>query len=86
MTALSATAVLIVGCGGSGSSATPAAKAKAQFSLPAPTGQYQLGTMEIQLVDQARQDPWKPDHKREIMISIWYPAKDTNASPRLRPC
>ena len=37
------------------------AKAKARFTLPTPTRQYQVGTTEIQLVDQARQDPSKPD-------------------------
>lgn len=55
---------------------------KSQYSLPALTGQYQVGTQEIHLVDQARQDPWKPDRKREMMINVWYPAKDTERYPR----
>ncbi|CAM3774723.1 lipase [Kibdelosporangium persicum] len=58
------------------------ASAKVAFSLPAPTGHHQVGTTEIHLVDGDRQDPWKPDRKRELMISVWYPAKDTRHHPR----
>ncbi|MFG2780284.1 alpha/beta hydrolase family protein [Streptomyces prunicolor] len=55
---------------------------RAEFTLPAPTGKYAVGTKEIHLVDEKRQDPWKPDRKRETMISVWYPAKDADRYPR----
>src|SRR5690554_1441588 len=48
---------------------------KIHLELPKPTGQYKVGTTEIQLVDETRVDPWMKDKVRELMISIWYPAQ-----------
>jgi predicted dienelactone hydrolase len=62
--------------------ASAEANAKVTFTLPAPTGRYEVGTRAIHLVDGNRQDPWKPDRKRELMVSVWYPAKDTGHYPR----
>jgi dienelactone hydrolase len=59
--------------------AAPVAAAQVTFTLPQPSG---VGTTSIHLVDQGRADPWKPDRKRELMISVWYPARDTNRHPR----
>jgi len=42
-------AVFLVACTSGGGDAV---KAKPQFSLPAPTGQYLLGTEELHLVDE----------------------------------
>ncbi|WP_210590329.1 lipase [Streptomyces sp. GESEQ-35] len=78
-------AAFLVACaagGGEGGEEGAGDTAKAQFSLPEPTGQYQVGTQEMHLVDQTRQDPWNPDRKREIMINVWYPAKDIERYPR----
>ncbi|GAB2564416.1 lipase [Kribbella endophytica] len=44
------------------------------FDLPEPTGRYDLGTTELHLVDNARADSTAPSGKRELMVSVWYPA------------
>ncbi|MEV6173164.1 MFS transporter [Streptomyces sp. NPDC051954] len=79
-------AAFLVGCAadgdGTANSAAGGGTEKAQFSLPEPTGKYEVGTKEIHLVDKARQDPCKPDRKRETMINVWYPAKDADRFPR----
>jgi len=48
---------------------------KIYLDLPKPTGQYLVGTTELHLRDENRVDPWVSDMKRELMISIWYPAE-----------
>jgi hypothetical protein len=49
-----------------------------QLTVPAPTGPYQVGTVSLHLIDHARQDPWSSaPHPRELMASVWYPARDT---------
>jgi hypothetical protein len=62
--------------------APASAAQKVRFTLPEPTGHHQVGTTMIHFVDHARPDPWKPDRKRELMISVWYPAKHANHYPR----
>lgn len=70
-------------------SASPAPKEevytgeKIHLDLPAPTGQYLVGTTELHLVDDNRVDPWVNDKKRELMISIWYPAKQESKQKAL---
>jgi dienelactone hydrolase len=44
------------------------------FRLPVPTGRKALGTTALHLIDQSRPDPTMPSGKRELMISLWYPA------------
>jgi dienelactone hydrolase len=44
------------------------------FDLPEPTGRYDLGTTELHLVDQSREDSTAPSGQRELMVSVWYPA------------
>ncbi|GIE78868.1 esterase [Actinoplanes philippinensis] len=52
-------------------------RAAAGYVLPAPTGPADLGTVAVHLRDTTRTDPWAPGHPpREIMIQIWYPARD----------
>jgi hypothetical protein len=49
---------------------------RVRLTLPAPTGPHDIGTVSLHLVDHARQDPWwSTPHPRELMISLWYPAK-----------
>lgn len=44
-------------------------------SLPAPTGKWPIGTVDLHLVDRARRDPLVPSKPfRELMVSVWYPA------------
>ncbi|MBM2620443.1 alpha/beta hydrolase [Actinoplanes sp. LDG1-06] len=46
----------------------------ATLELPAPTGPYAVGMVNRHLVDRSRADPWVPERRRELMVSIWYPA------------
>jgi dienelactone hydrolase len=46
-----------------------------RFTLPEPTGPYAIGTVELHLVDRDRPDPWVAGRTRELMVSVWYPAK-----------
>ncbi|HEY1176304.1 MAG TPA: hypothetical protein VGF17_09110, partial [Phytomonospora sp.] len=51
--------------------------------LPAPTGPYPVGRTELHLVDRSRPDPWRETQPyREIMISVWYPARDVGGHDR----
>jgi predicted dienelactone hydrolase len=62
--------------------AAPSASAAVSFTLPPPAGNHRVGTVSLHLVDTGRQDPWKPDRKRELMINLWYPARDVDRYPR----
>ncbi|MFD0634362.1 alpha/beta hydrolase family protein [Catenulispora yoronensis] len=45
--------------------------------LPPPTGPYRVGNVALHLIDRSRRDPWVATHPlRELMIGIWYPARD----------
>ncbi|WP_336214015.1 alpha/beta hydrolase family protein [Nonomuraea sp. LPB2021202275-12-8] len=43
--------------------------------LPKPTGSHPVGTTSLHLKDRSRTDPWVPAKARELMVSLWYPAK-----------
>ncbi|TCC58128.1 hypothetical protein E0H73_27775 [Kribbella pittospori] len=51
------------------------------FEVPAPTGRKALGTTAVHLIDQSRPDPSMPSGRRELMISIWYPASVVGSAP-----
>jgi predicted dienelactone hydrolase len=54
------------------------------IQFPALTGPYQVGKVEYHLVDEARPEIFSaaPDDKRELMITIYYPASPpADASP-----
>lgn len=51
-----------------------AVAAVAPLALPAPTGPYPVGVVSRHLVDEGRADPWVPSERRELMVSVWYPA------------
>ncbi|HEX3750280.1 MAG TPA: lipase [Streptosporangiaceae bacterium] len=53
------------------------------LTLPKPTGPYQVGTVSLHLIDRSRPNPWtaSPPY-RELMVSVWYPARDTRRYPR----
>ncbi|GAA3752666.1 hypothetical protein HDA32_004518 [Spinactinospora alkalitolerans] len=55
-----------------------------RFTLPEPTGRHDVGTVELHLVDEDRADPWNPERARELMVSIWYPAKGGRGHERAR--
>ncbi|MBF8194712.1 alpha/beta hydrolase [Nonomuraea sp. K274] len=46
-----------------------------------------MGMRSLHLVDESRADPWKPEVKRELMVSLWYPARKSGgkAPPYLTP-
>ncbi|MFC1413274.1 alpha/beta hydrolase family protein [Streptacidiphilus sp. N1-12] len=50
--------------------------------LPRPTGPYPVGTVALHLVDRSRPDPVAgPGHHRELMTSVWYPARGVGRYP-----
>jgi hypothetical protein len=53
-----------------------------RLRLPPPTGRYPVGTVALHLIDRSRRNPWaaSPPY-RELMISIWYPARDARRCP-----
>ncbi|MGW4463693.1 alpha/beta hydrolase family protein [Micromonospora sp. NPDC004704] len=55
----------------------------AELALPAPTGPLPVGRTTLHLVDRDRTDPWVPGEFRELMVSIWYPARGVRG-PRAR--
>src|SRR3954470_7934732 len=51
--------------------------------LPEPTGPYPVGTVSLHLVDASRPDPTAgPGRHRQLMASVWYPARDVQRYPR----
>ncbi|MFJ3310611.1 alpha/beta hydrolase family protein [Streptomyces sp. NPDC086549] len=57
-------------------SAAPTTPGPVQLTLPVPTGPYPVGTVSLHLVDGSRPDPVAgPGHHRELMASVWYPAR-----------
>ncbi|KOV92829.1 alpha/beta hydrolase family protein [Streptomyces sp. NRRL B-3648] len=68
--------------GAVGAARASAASAPARLILPAPTGPYPVGTVALRLVDTARPDPVAgPGRHRELMASVWYPARDVPGHP-----
>ncbi|GAA4544159.1 alpha/beta hydrolase family protein [Amycolatopsis samaneae] len=61
--------------------------ANAPAELPPPTGHHQVGLSTFGLVDTRRADPWVPAERRELMVSLWYPAraKGSRPSPYMTP-
>lgn len=52
-------------------------------ALVAPSGVRALGTVALHLVDAQRDDPWSPTAaRRELMVTLWYPATGTAGRPR----
>ncbi|MEU3853349.1 lipase [Streptomyces sp. NPDC029554] len=44
-------------------------------ALPGPTGARPVGLRVLELRDTSRRDPWDPSRSRELMVSLWYPAR-----------
>jgi dienelactone hydrolase len=53
----------------------PAVASSTALHLPRPTGSQPVGSTSIYLKDNSRADPWVPANKRELMVTLWYPAK-----------
>jgi predicted dienelactone hydrolase len=56
-------------------SSEPAPTPAPTVALPEPTGDTPVGRTTLHLVDHGRPDPWVPEEDRELMVSMWYPAK-----------
>ncbi|WP_079143747.1 alpha/beta hydrolase family protein [Streptomyces luteocolor] len=55
------------------------------LTLPAPTGPYPTGVTTLYLVDRSRRDPWTPGIPvRELMVTVFYPARDVRGRPVAR--
>ncbi|MFG3225769.1 alpha/beta hydrolase family protein [Kitasatospora sp. NPDC048194] len=53
-----------------------------RLTLPPPTGPYAVGTVALHLRDTSRPDPAAgPGRYRELMASVWYPARQADAFP-----
>ncbi|WP_203981843.1 alpha/beta hydrolase family protein [Sphaerisporangium rufum] len=53
--------------------------AAVDLRLPAPTGPYAVGRDVLHLLDTSRRDPWVPSARgRELMVSMYYPARRTD--------
>ncbi|WP_370012347.1 alpha/beta hydrolase family protein [Nocardia cyriacigeorgica] len=50
--------------------------------LPQPGGESPVGTTVLHLVDDGRADPFHPDRRRELMVSVFYPAAKVDGHPR----
>ncbi|MGW0908619.1 alpha/beta hydrolase family protein [Streptomyces sp. NPDC002853] len=50
--------------------------------LPGPRGPYPVGTIPLHLIDRSRPDDIAgPGHYRELMATVWYPARDARRYP-----
>ncbi|MFE2326169.1 alpha/beta hydrolase family protein [Streptomyces sp. NPDC059385] len=59
-----------------------AAPVATRLTLPEPTGPYPVGTVQLHLVDRSRPDDIAgPGHFRELMATVWYPARDVERYP-----
>ncbi|MFB6616250.1 alpha/beta hydrolase family protein [Streptomyces sp. NPDC085524] len=59
-----------------------AAPVATRLTLPAPTGPYPVGTVQLHLVDRSRPDDIAgPGNFRELMATVWYPARDVERYP-----
>lgn len=49
--------------------------------LAAPTGPHRIGVTTLYLVDRTRRDPWEPLPDREVMATVFYPARTVRGYP-----
>ncbi|OXM56564.1 lipase [Amycolatopsis thailandensis] len=68
--------------GGLATAAPAVAADQVELTAPALTGHYDVGTTDLHLVDNARADPWKPERRRELMVTVTYPADRFADGPR----
>lgn len=54
------------------------------FRLPAPTGEFKVGTQTFHFVDMNRKEPFDPTgtSNRELIVQIWYPAQASQGACR----
>jgi hypothetical protein len=77
--AAAALSLAVTGC----APPSPRQPRRMRLTLRRPSGPYRVGTVSLHLVDHSRRDPWLAgNRRRELMVSIWYPAQDDNRYPR----
>jgi len=56
------------------------------FDLPAPRGQFPVGTTTLHLIDEDRAEHYTadPNDHRELMVRMWYPAKSIENHERAK--
>ncbi|MFI9049209.1 alpha/beta hydrolase family protein [Streptomyces sp. NPDC053427] len=91
------TALLLAGCGTAEGSGVQGRTAKGRSAkrggtqgragaglalrLPAPTGPHPVGATALYLVDRSRRDPWEKIAVREVMVTVFYPARSVRGYP-----
>jgi hypothetical protein len=55
-------------------------RGRADVSLPGLSGPYPVGRRLLDWVDQSRSDPFHKSSKRELVVSVWYPAQATGSN------
>lgn len=66
---------------GAGAPRSTSSAVDVTLRLPAPTGPYKLGTTTLHLVDPGRTDPWSGAEGRELMATVFYPARTVRGYP-----
>ncbi|MDA2814815.1 alpha/beta hydrolase [Nocardiopsis sp. RSe5-2] len=78
-----AAVVLAVACGVPSAVAAVTAQEPVVLRPPEPTGDHAVGRVDLELVDEGRGHPWvEGSERREIMLSVWYPARQGGGAPR----
>src|ERR1700732_3237889 len=55
-------------------------RSRAELSLPELSGSYPVGRRFLDWMDRSRSDPFHKSAKRELVVSVWYPAQVTGAN------
>ncbi|WP_225804303.1 acetylhydrolase [Streptomyces sp. NK15101] len=80
--AVGATVPLAAAAGPAWADPAAIAPAATRLMLPAPTGPHPVGTVRLHLVDRSRPDDIAgPGRFRELMATVWYPARDVQRYP-----
>ncbi|MET8540596.1 acetylhydrolase [Kitasatospora sp. NPDC004799] len=78
--ALALGAVAPLGLARTASAAPLLASGSTRLTLPVPTGPYPVGLVPLHLRDESRLDPnASPGRFRELMATVWYPARSADA-------
>ncbi|GAB2669412.1 lipase [Saccharopolyspora gloriosae] len=51
------------------------------LALPEPSGPHPVGSTALHLRDESRADPWVPAERRELVLTVWYPAAEPVGEP-----
>ena len=54
-----------------------------KIELPTPAGPHQIGVVDFELVDNGREESFKPGTPRRIPVRAWFPASSVSGAPKL---